>query len=82
MEHVSLDEIKKKIQNFDVKKACQDTDISTKIIRENCDIFADFIFQIFNNGIASSVFSARVKNANITSFHKKDSKTSNLITDL
>ena len=32
--HVSLDEIKKKILNLDVKKACQDTDIPTKIIRK------------------------------------------------
>ena len=68
-EHVSLDEIKNNILNLDVKKACQDTDIPTKIIRENCDIFADF-----NNSIASSVFPASVKNANITPVHKKDSK--------
>ena len=69
-----MDESKKKIINLDVKKACQDTDIPTKIIRENCDIFADFIFQNFNNGIASSVFPASVKNANVTPVHKKDSK--------
>ena len=72
--HVSLDETKKKILNLDVKKACQDTDIPTKIVRENYDIFADFIFQNFNYGIASSVFPASVKNANITPAHKKDSK--------
>ena len=69
-----MDEIKKKILNLGVNKACQDTDIPTKIIRENCDIFADFIFQNFNNGIASSVFPASVKNANITPVHKKDFK--------
>ena len=69
-----MDEIKKKILNLDVKKACQDTDTPTKIIREKCDIFADFIFQNFNNGIASSVFPASVKNANITPVHKKDFK--------
>ena len=65
---------KKKILNLDVKNACQDTDIPTKIIRGNYDIFADFIFQNFNNGIAPSVFPASVKNANITPVHKKDSK--------
>ena len=69
-----MDEIKKKILNLEVKKACQDTDIPTKIIRENCDIFADFIVQNFNNGIASSAFPASVKNANITPVQKKDSK--------
>ena len=65
---------KKKTLDLDVKKACQDTDIPAKIIRENCDIFADIIFQNINNGIASSVFPASVKNANITPVHKKDSK--------
>ena len=69
-----MDEIKKKTLNLDVKKACQDTDIPTKIIRENWDIFLDFVFQNFNNGIASSVFPASLKNANITPVHKKDCK--------
>ena len=69
-----MDKIKKTILKLDVKKACQDTNIPTKIIRENCDIFADFIFQNFNNGIASSVFPASVKNANIAPVYKKDSK--------
>ena len=72
--HVSLDEIKKEIQNLDTKKACQDTDIPTKIINKNFDIFADFIFQNLNHGIAFSVFPSNIKNANITPVHKKDSK--------
>ena len=72
---VSLDEIKKEIKNLDTKKACQDTDLPTKIIQENFDIFADFIFQNFNNVvIAFSVFPTNIKNANITPVHKKDSR--------
>lgn len=72
--NISLDEIKREIRNLDINKACQDTDIPTKIIKENSDIFADFIFQNMNYGIASSVFPANIKNANITPVHKKDSK--------
>ena len=71
---VSLDEIKKEIKKLDTKKACQDTDIPTKILVENSDIFADFFFQNLNNVIVSSVFPTNVKYANLTPVHKKDSK--------
>ena len=33
------------IVNLDVQKSCQDTDIPTKIIKENADIFTDFTHQ-------------------------------------
>ena len=72
--YVSLDEIKKEIKNLNTKKACQDTDIPSKIGKENSDIFAEFIFQNLNYGIEFSVFPANIKNANITPVHKKDSR--------
>ena len=59
--HVSLDEITKEIKRLDVKKACQNTDISTKVIKSNSDIFADFFFFNLNNCIASSVFLSNLK---------------------
>ena len=42
--HVSIDEITKKLNSLYVKKACQDTDIATKVIKNNSNIFADFFF--------------------------------------
>ena len=51
--HVSLDEIIKEIKRLDVKKACQDTDIPIKVIKNNSDIFADFFFLNLNDCIAS-----------------------------
>ena len=42
--HVSLNEITKEIKRLDVKKACQDTDVATKVIKNNSDIFANFFF--------------------------------------
>ena len=72
--YVSLDEIKKEINNLSTKKACQDTDIPTKLVQENSDVFAEFIFQNLNYGIEFSVFPANIKNANITPVHKKDSR--------
>ena len=59
---------------LDAGKASQDTDIPTKIIKENADIVADFIYQNFNNAIACSVFPVNLKHANVTSVHKKGSR--------
>ena len=72
--YVSLDEIKKEIKNLNTMKACQDTDIPTKIVQENSDVLAEFIFQNLNYGIEFSVFPADIKNANITPVHQKDSR--------
>ena len=37
--------------NLDASKSCQDTDVPTKIIKENSDIFADFIHPAINASI-------------------------------
>ena len=42
--HVDKEEILKENLSLDSPKASQDTDISTKIIKENADIFSDFFF--------------------------------------
>ena len=39
---IDKEEILKEILNLDASKACQDTDVPTKILKENADIFADF----------------------------------------
>ena len=71
---VTYEDILKEIQKLDCSKACQDTDIPTKIIKLNSDIFADFIFKNFNNNIAFSFYSTCLKNSNISPVHKKDSR--------
>ena len=60
--HVSLDEITKEMKRLDAKKFCRDTDIHTKVIKNNSDIFADFFFLNLNNCIASSVLPSNFKN--------------------
>ena len=65
----------KEIKNLKANKATQNTDISTKLIKENSDIFADFIFENLNDSISQSVFPSALKLANITPVHKKDSKS-------
>ena len=47
-------------------KTDQITDIPTKIINQNSDIFADFILTSFNQSVANSIFPSSVKNVDIT----------------
>ena len=46
------------------------------ILKENFDIFADFIFENFNNSVFYLIFPTPMKNAIITSVYKKRTKTS------
>ena len=70
--HISLDEITKEIKRLEVKKACQDMDFPTKVIKNNSDIFADFFFLNLNNCIVSSVFPSNFKNAETSPVQKKN----------
>ena len=63
-------------------KATQNTDIFTKLIKDNAGIFAEFVFTGLNKCIEQSVFQPKLKLANITSVHKKTQKAQNTITDL
>ena len=65
------DEIMKEIKNLKTNKATQSTDIPTKIIKENYDIFGDFIFENYNNCVSNSIFPNSLKNAIIKPVHKK-----------
>ena len=70
-------EIKNKIfaeiHNLDKKKACQESDIPVKIIKDNIDTFCEFIFHDFNNSIFDAAFPSELKNADmIPVFKKKD----------
>ena len=56
-------------------KATQSTYIPTKLIKENSDIFGDFILENYNNCISYSIFPNSLKNAIITTVHKKGTKT-------
>ena len=73
---VERHEIMKEINNLKTNKATQSTDIPTKLIKENSDIFGDFIFGNYNNCVSSSVFPNFLKNAIITPVHKKGAKSS------
>ena len=72
--HVTKEQVLKEVGNLDTSKSSQDTDISTKVIKQNLDIFASFICQTFNNMVDSSTFLAALKIAHIIPAFKKGSK--------
>ena len=74
--HITKEDVIKEINNLDASKASQEDDIPTKIIKENSDIFSNFIYQSFNNMIDVCIFPTSLKLANITPVNKKGSKIS------
>ena len=73
---VDKNEILKEILNLDASKACQDSDIPSRISKKNADIFTDFLHSSFNNSIYQSKFPSVFKLANITAVMKKGDRNS------
>ena len=73
--NVQKEEILKELNNQNINKATQNTDIPTKIIKEKSDIFGDLIFSNLNCCINNSSYPSLLKRADITPVHKKDSKS-------
>ena len=57
-----------------LNEASQYSDIPTKIIKENSDIFSSFIWESGDNSIKSTIFSSCLKHADVTPSHKKCNK--------
>ena len=53
-QETDLKSIEKRIDNLKINKESQSSDIPTKIIKENVDIFADFLWKSINSSIKSS----------------------------
>ena len=67
-------EIEKEILNLDANKASQNSDIPIKILKENVDIFSDFVCNSFASSINMSRFPENLKLADITPLYKKGKK--------
>ena len=57
-------------------KVSQDTDIPTKIIKDNADIFSDFLLSGFNNSITTFIFPSNLIQAILTPVFKKGDENS------
>ena len=71
---VDKDKIKKEINRLNKNKASQKSDIPTKIIHDNVDLFADFIVGSLKGTIKTSIFASCLKLADIAPLHKKGRK--------
>ena len=67
-------DILKEIKMLQSNKATQNTNIPTRLIKDNAYIFVEFIFINLNKCIEQSVFPSKLKLANITPIHKKKLK--------
>ena len=65
---LSIEKIQKEILNLNNKKASQNSDIPTKIIK---DIFEKVLCSFINNSIKSFTFPSCLKKADVTPIHKK-----------
>ena len=64
--HVDKNTVLKEIKKLNLNKAVQDSDIPVKILKENTDFFADYIYLQFNEAVDSSKFADFLKPANIS----------------
>ena len=59
------------IHNLDKKKACQESDIPVKIIKDSIEIFLEFILHNFINSIFDATFPSELKKADVIPIFKK-----------
>ena len=74
--HVDKKQILKESLSLDSTKTSQDTDIPTKSVKDNADIFSDFLLSGFNNSITTSIFPSNLKDTIVTPIFKKGDKNS------
>ena len=71
---ITYDNVLQKIDSLDVRKASQQTDISTKILKQNSEYFANYFFENINFCIENSEFPSDLKLADVIPIYKKSSK--------
>ena len=73
-EEADLAHIEKEINNLKISRASQSPDISTKSIKENVDIFEEFLWKRINSSMKCFTFPSCLKSADVTPLHKKKKK--------
>ena len=73
-DQITYEDIQKEIKKLDCTKAFQDTDIPSNIIKENADIFENFLYFSYNKAVSDCELPKNFKNANVLPIYKKDSR--------
>ena len=71
---MDLASIEREIHNLKINKASQSSDIPTKMLKENVNILAEFLWKSINSSIKSSTFPSCLKSADVAPLHKKGQK--------
>ena len=72
---VTVDDISKEIKRLDIKKATQEGDIPTKVIKQFPNLFIDFLHKNINSCLTEGTFPNDFKKAVVHPIHKKECKT-------
>ena len=72
---VTVDDISKEIKRLDIKKATQESDIPTKVIKQFPNLFIDFLHKNINSYLTEGTFPNDFKKAVVHPIHKKECKT-------
>ena len=72
---VTADDISKEIKRLDIKKATQESDIPTKVIKQFRNLFIDFLHKNINSCLTEGTFPNDFKKAVVHPVHKKECKT-------
>ena len=67
--NISKPEIEKEMLNPDSTKASQNSDIPTKVINSNSDIFTDALYSEFSRSLETSISPPSIELASVTPVH-------------
>ena len=73
---VTYDDVLRKVKPLDTAKASQQSDIPTKILKQNSDYFAEYFYKNINQCFSKSIFPSDMKLADVTPVYKKKSENS------
>ena len=73
---VTYDDVSKIVNTLDTTKASQQSDIPTKILKQNSHYFAGYFYENINQCISKSIFPLDLKLADVTPVYKKKSENS------
>ena len=68
---VTYDGVLKKVKTLDTAKASQQSDIPTKILKQNSNYFVEYFYENINKCISKSILPSNLKLADITPVYKK-----------
>ena len=73
---VTYDDVLKIVNTLDTAKTSQQSDIPTKIFKQNSDYFAEYFYENINQCISKSIFPSDLKLDDVNPVYKKKSKNS------